>query len=134
HEAVDYFDDLEDAAQRLGVSTEFLQALRFAVGQSGGDIEKTEIALDRLNSVLGDIARGGGGEAANAFKLLGVSATDAQGRVKSLERVLPELADGYEKLGSAQERASVATDLFGKGNQAFARVLADGAEGLERQI
>lgn len=133
-EAVDYFDDLQDAAQRLGVSTEYLQALRFAVGQSGGDIEKTEVALDRLNSVLGDIARGGGGEAAKAFKLLGVSATDAQGRVKGLERVLPELADGYEKLGSAQERASVATDLFGKGNQAFARVLADGADGLERQI
>ncbi|MFO0992558.1 MAG: phage tail tape measure C-terminal domain-containing protein [Hyphomicrobiales bacterium] len=134
HEAIEYFDDLEDAARRLGVSTEFLQALRFAVGQSGGDIEKTEIALDRLNAVIGDIARGGGGEAAKAFKLLGVSATDAQGRVKSLERVLPELADGYEKLGSAQERASVATDLFGKGNQAFARVLAEGADGLERQI
>jgi lambda family phage tail tape measure protein len=133
-EAVDYFDDLQDAAQRLGVSTEYLQAIRFAVGQSGGDIEKTEIALDRLNAVMGDIARGGGGEAAKAFKLLGVSATDAQGRVKGLERVLPELADGYEKLGSAQERASVATDLFGKGNQAFARVLAEGADGLERQI
>jgi hypothetical protein len=133
-EAVIYFDDLEDAAQRLGVSTEYLQAIRFAVGQSGGDIEKTEIALDRLSAVMGDIARGGGGEAAKAFKLLGVSATDAQGRVKSLERALPELADGYEKLGSAQERASVATDLFGKGNQAFARVLADGADGLERQI
>ena len=109
HEAVDYFDDLQDAAQRLGVSTEFLQALRFAVGQSGGDIEKTEIALDRLNAVMGDIARGGGGEAAKAFKLLGVSATDAQGRVKSLERAL---AGTGRWLCQAQKRAG--TSLGGE--------------------
>ena len=47
---------------------------------------------------------------------------------------MPELADGYAKLKSAQEQASVASDIFGRGNLAFARVLADGSAGLERQI
>jgi len=133
-EAAEEFDHLQDSADRLGTGTEFLQGVRFAVGQSGGDIEKTEAALDKLNAVMGNVANGNAKEAAEAFKRMGVSVTDSEGRIKSLERFLPELADGYEGLASAQDRASVATQLFGRGNQAFARVLADGADGLRRQI
>lgn len=133
-QTADELDRLQDTAARLGVGTEFLQGLRFSAEQLGASSEKVDGALDVLNRHLGEIAQGGGKQAKDTLDRLGVSAVDANGRLKTIETLLPDLADGFERLGSTQEQAAAAMVLFGKGNQDFARALAAGAEGLERQM
>jgi hypothetical protein len=127
-------DTLQDNAARLGVGTEFLQGLRFSAEQMGASAEKVDGALDILNRHLGEIAQGGGKQIKETLDKMGVSAVDAQGRLKSIEAFLPDLADGFQRLGSTQEQAVAAMQLFGRGNQDFARTLADGAAGLQAQI
>jgi hypothetical protein len=127
-------DTLQDNAARLGVGTEFLQGLRFSAEQMGASAQKVDGALDILNRHLGEIAQGGGKQIKEMLDKMGVSAFDAQGRLKSIEAFLPDLADGFQRLGSTQEQAAAAMQLFGRGNQDFARTLAEGASGLQAQI
>jgi TP901 family phage tail tape measure protein len=133
-EAATELQHLQATSDRLGVNPEFLQGIRFAAGQLGADVEKVDSSLDQLNRHLGDVARGAEDSASKAFKRLGFSVFDAEGHVKGLQQALPGLADGFQKLSSAQERASVAQEIFGRGNQAFGRTLAEGSEGLQRSI
>lgn len=132
--AADELDKLQDTADRLGVGTEFLQGVRFAAEQMGASSEKTDNALDVLNRKLGEVADGGGKKAQEALDRLGVSVLNANGTVKTAQQALPELADGFHKMGSAAEQAATAAELFGKGNVEFARILAQGSEALQGQI
>lgn len=132
--AVEKLDDLQDAADRLGIGTESLQALRFAGQQLGVDVEQVDGAIQKLNQNLGDIARGGGKEALEAFHALGVNVRDAQGRVLTVEEILPRLADGFNRVRDATMRTSLAVDVFGRGNSGFVTALQGGSEALEEAI
>jgi hypothetical protein len=132
--AANELDTLQDNAARLGVGTEFLQGLRFSAEQMGASAEKVDGAIDVLNRKMGEIAEGGGKKAKEAFDRLGVSIFDAQGHLRNAQQVLPDMADGFQKMGSAAEYASTASELFGKGNTEFARTLSEGAAGLQAQI
>jgi hypothetical protein len=133
-EAIRAMDDLDDSAKKLGVGTDFLQEIRFAAQQMGSDVEETNGALEKLSIKLGDIARGDGAEAMAAFNRIGFNAFDANGKIKTLEAALPELADRLSHVADQQERLSIASDLFGKGNAGFVRALQDGRKALEDNI
>jgi hypothetical protein len=132
--AMQAMDELQDSSERLGIGTEFLQAFNFAGQQSGVSIEKSAAALAKLSDVLGDIGRGGGESAKKALADLGISAFDASGKLKSVEQIMPELANGFQRIQSAAERASLANELFGRGNGQMVALLQQGSEALREQM
>lgn len=132
--AVDAFDNLSDSADRLGVGVESLQALRFAASQLGVDAGVVDGALQKLGVTLGDLARGENKAAQEAFNQLGVSAKDARGNIKSIEQVLPELANGFARIRSETTQLSLGTDIFGRGNVGVVSLLRGGAANLDEQI
>ena len=111
--AVGAVDDLGDAAQRLGVSTDFIQAFGYQLQQFGGDAKDAEGALDQFSKRIGEAAKGSG-ELYGWLKANGVALKNANGEMRSNEDLLQDVSRLVGNLGSAQEKAALATDAFGK--------------------
>lgn len=118
-----------DTAERIGISAESFQELRGAMLLMTEDANALTPALQRLLEVTGQAAMGIG-EGATAFRDMGLEARTAEGQVKTLDQLLPEIADKMQQAGSQAERLALAQRLFGEQGRAFVRVLEQGSTGL----
>ncbi|HEV7368546.1 phage tail tape measure protein [Arenibaculum sp.] len=115
-------------AAALGVGAETLQELRFAAERAGVPADRLDAALGALTPHLRAAAESGSG----AFADLGIDLRDAEGGMRPVAELLPELADALAGSGDAASRAELAVKLFG--DQAagpLANVLGGGRAGLE---
>jgi hypothetical protein len=71
-------------------------------------------------------AKSGEGEAAEAFQTLGVSATDAAGRIREPLELLDEVADNLLQLPTKSDRLWVADAVFGDEGASWKTTLACG--------
>jgi TP901 family phage tail tape measure protein len=118
---------LEDTAEKLGLTTDALQRFAYAASSAGVDADSSAQSLGKLNKSIGE-AVNGGGEAGDAFTKLGVQVKDAQGKVRPVEDVLLDVADGFKGLGSQQERAAYSMKIFGREGQKLLPVISQGAD------
>ncbi len=95
-------DQLGKFSQRLGVNIEDLGAWGEAVKRSGGSMEEFQGTVETLNDNITEIAKTGGGAAAEAFARLGISAVNSEGKMKGVFDLLPELADRFEGLSKSE--------------------------------
>ena len=79
---------------------------------------------------LKDLSEGPKG-VAKALRELGISVTDASGKMKSTDQVMKEVADKFAAMPEAQKRASLAFQLFSKSGASLIPVLNDGRKGVE---
>lgn len=127
---IDAAKEVRLTAQKLGVSTEMLQEFQFAAGAMGVSAEGAATGLKFLNKNIG-LALGGNEEAAKTFGKLGVQLKNADGTVRELGDVLPEVADKFQGMGSQQERTAAAMELFGRQGADMLPLLQDGAKGVD---
>lgn len=129
--SIESADAIAKMADRTGLGVEALQELQYAAGLAGVDADKFGRAMERLNVAVGESGRGTG-EAREAFKALGISVRDNDGRLKSNERVFNELADAIGRTESATARADAVNKIFGQrlGGQLLP-LFKDGAGGIE---
>jgi len=131
--AVDAADNLRDMSQKTGLAVEELNGLGFASGQAGGSLEAMGAAAGKLNKALTESA-GGNGEAAEAFKALGISVKDAEGNLKKADVVMAEVADQFAKYQDGPEKAAIALRLFGKAGADMIPLLNDGGDAMRENI
>jgi hypothetical protein len=130
--AVDAVGGLGELADQLGVSTDALQAFRFAAIETGVKNEELDRGLATLTRRIAEAATGGQ-EAEKAFQRIGVAFLDASGNARATEGVLADIADRIAAIESPAERARIATEIFGdRLGQRLIPFLAQGREGLER--
>ena len=129
--AVENADAIGKTADKLGIGTEALQEYRHAAELTGVEQSVLEMGLQRLTRRLGEIAETGKGTAKPALDALGISIRDSTGRLKTLDEILPEVADGLSKVGDQTRRLSIAQKLFDSEGVALVNTLAGGAAGLE---
>ena len=127
----DYADGIKDASDRLGIGTTKFQEWRYAAQQSGIDANDLEGILTKFSKSLGDAAFDGG-KAADIFGALGVKIKDTKGHARSMEEVLPEVADSLRKIQDPTLRNAVLFELFGKQGTKMAMFLGEGSEGLKK--
>lgn len=121
---------INDTAEKLGVGTEELQQFQYAAKLSGVEAESAAQSLGFLNKNIGG-ALGGNKELVKTFADLKVPLKDAGGNVRELGDVLPDIADGFGKLKSQQEKTAVAMSIFGRSGAALLPILNQGSDGLE---
>ncbi len=126
---LDHASALGEEAQQLGVTTDALQSYRYAATQTGVSQEDMDKSLSKLNRTIGQAANGNK-SATGIFQRLGVSIRDANGRVRDIGEILPEVADGINKLGSEAERATARNEVFGRSGGKLAALLNEGASGI----
>ncbi|MGL6245649.1 hypothetical protein [Pseudomonas sp.] len=128
---VDSLDQLDEAAERLGMSAESLSALDFAGKMNGVEFEDMTTALTKL-SVKMQEAASGGKEAGALFADIGVKVVDSAGKLKPVEKVFAEIAERFAGFKDGAGKTALAVDLLGKSGAKLVPVLNGGADGLER--
>jgi hypothetical protein len=88
-----------------------------AVGEFGTDSDQAGAALERLHAAQLASTELTQGDMAAAFKTLGVSVTDAGGKLRDNEAVFADALDALGKVQNETERDALAMQIFGKSAQ-----------------
>jgi hypothetical protein len=125
--AIDAADDMNDLAQKTGVSVEQLSRFQQAAQKSGTDIDAVGAAMVKFGRNL----QTGNKATMAAMKELGVNATDATGKIRPLDQMILEAAEKLSKMEDGGKKASLAMDLFGKSGAGLIPFLNNGRTAIE---
>jgi len=131
---IDEADNLGKMSQKIGIPIEELSALKHAADLSGVSTEALGKSVGKLSKVMVEAVAKPTSEAANAFKALGLSATDSDGKIKSSSTVVAEVAGKFENLKDGAGKTAIAMALFGKTGADLIPLLNSGKVGLEGMI
>lgn len=123
------FDDLSKASQKIGVPVEDLIALRYAADLSDVSTESLDKSLGKLARTVVDAAQGST-TAVAAYQALGVSFREADGSLRSVGDLLPELADRFAAMEDGTAKTGLAMQIFGRTGADLIPLLNGGAAGL----
>jgi len=121
----------DDMSKKIGVSIESLSRMDIAATVSGVSLQLLGNSFKKLSINMVEAASGGEAQAA-AFAALGVSVTDASGKVRDSEEVLLDLADAFSRAEPSAQRTALAMEIFGKAGAEMMPFLLEGKEGLGR--
>jgi phage-related minor tail protein len=125
--AIDAADNMNDLSQKTGVSVESLSKFQQAANASGTSIEGVGAAMIKLNR---NLATGNAG-AAEALTSLGISATDASGKLKSTDEIMLQVADKFKSMPDGANKTAAAMALFGKAGADMIPMLNGGRKSIE---
>lgn len=128
--AIDRMDELRDASIRLGVGVETLSAFSYAAQQTGTDIDSLGKAFKILAKNMADAGKEGSAKD-SIFDAIGVSIKDAQGNLRQLEDIVPDIANAFTQLQDGTQKAALAQELFGKSGLELTEFLNQGSDGLK---
>lgn len=131
-------DDVGKLSDRLGLSTEFLSDFRFAAGQAGIEVNRTDQALQRVTRRFGELAEFGRGEAKPAIEALSeVLGEDLSERIRAGETfadLLPDIARGFSQITNEARRLAIAFKLFDTEGAALIQLLGQGEPAVTRGL
>lgn len=130
-QALKILDQLDDMAEKTGISVEKLSELRFAGESVGTPIDALATGISKLGKNMAEAA-GGGKEATATFKALNVEVTNSDGTLRRSEDVLKDLAERFAGYEDGAEKAALAQRVFGKSGETMIPLLNLGADGIER--
>lgn len=125
-------DQVGKLSQKVGASVQNLSALNLAAATADVETEKLTVGLTFLNRKISELADGSP-DAQAAFRQLGLSARDFQGKdaVESFELVSQRMA----QLGDGARKTKAAVDIFGRSGAQLIPLMNDLAdEGLASVI
>lgn len=109
---IEWADGVKKASDRLGISVENVQALKYAAKESGVEFAKLEGALSKLEISAGN-ALGGKKKQSDAFKAFGIS--DEQLKHSNKQDLLSLIGKGASGMTQSQAIPNLAA-IFGGGN------------------
>lgn len=121
-------DEIQKMALRTGLTTESLSELKFALEQSGSNIEGFEKGIRRMSSFIQD-GRDGLTETTRALDSLGIAVSDFDGM--SPEQAFTTLSSALAGVEDDLTQAALAQDIFGRSGTALIPLLAQGTAGIE---
>ncbi|MET4315876.1 phage tail tape measure protein [Bradyrhizobium sp. RT4b] len=110
---------------------EQLSALAYAADLSDVSFDALSKSVGKLSKNMTEAAAKPTGDAANAFRALGISVTDSNGKLKSSDDVLGDVADKFSGLKDGAGKTAVSMALFGKTGADLIPMLNDGRDGLK---
>lgn len=126
---IDMLDSLDEMSEKTGISVEKLSELRYAGEVSGTTFESLGAGLSKLSKLMVEAA-GGGKEAAEVFKTIGVAVKNNDGSLRKQEEVLGDLADKFAGYEDGAGKAALAQKIFGKSGAEMIPLLNQGRKGI----
>lgn len=124
-------DTLGKTAQKLGVTSQALQKLRYASNLAGVETRTVDMAVQRFTRRLSEAANGTG-EAKDALKELGLNAKELA--KQPLDKQMLKLADAFDNVQSSGDKVRLAFKLFDSEGVAFVNTLQGGSEALQQMF
>lgn len=126
---ISWADELSTVANRLGVSTDQLQQLRFMAERSDVSVEALQSGMSRLAVKIGEAASGSRASRQELMRL-GVTLRDASGNVRPTQDVFADASEAISRMGSLAERTAAATRLLGRGGAELLPLMMRGKAGV----
>jgi hypothetical protein len=126
--AIDAADNLNDLSQRTGVGVETLSKFGAAAEDSGSSIDEVAKAMGKLSKGIVDPAS----KANEALRSIGISSTDTQGKIRSVDAVMLDIADKFSKLPDGAQKTALAMEIFGKSGANLIPMLNGGREAMSQ--
>ncbi|MCF6776896.1 hypothetical protein L3V83_09985 [Thiotrichales bacterium 19X7-9] len=120
-------DKVAKTADKLGLTTDKLQALRYAAERSGVSTQTLDMSLQRMTRWISEAANGTG-EAKQTLEQLGLSAEELN-NLKP-DQALGLIADKLHSVKNASDRTRIAQKLFDSEGVALVNMLKDGSGAL----
>lgn len=124
---------LEDLGNRLGIGVESLQAWQYAAKMNGVEAESLNKSIEKIGINASSAARGNKA-LADEFRGLGVSITDANGKMLPTDKILHKTMMALDRIKDPLKRNEVAFRLFGKSGVDMVQLLMDGGDGLNQWL
>jgi methyl-accepting chemotaxis protein len=126
--SIDAADNLNDLSQRTGVSVESLSKFGAAADDSGSSVDEVAKAMGKLGKGIVDPAS----KANEALKSIGISSTDASGKIRSMDQIMLDVADRFAKMPDGAQKTALAMELFGKSGMNLIPMLNQGRDALSK--
>ncbi|MEI8715868.1 phage tail protein [Mesorhizobium sp. ISC11] len=150
-------DKAGKAAQTTGLQVEAFTKLQFAAEMANVSNEQFVSGMGRLNKAIAEAAKGTDkagdtldasgvsvtrfgektkdaakqvADAGNVFTRLGVKVRDANGKLRSNEAILLDVADAFARMPDSALKSALAIELFGKAGAELLPFLNEGKAGL----
>lgn len=128
--AINYADELDEMSQKLQISAEQLSKWGYAAKLSGTDLDGLSRGLALLSKNVAAAADSNSRQA-RLFDALGISIKDAEGNLRAVEELLPEIADRFRQLNNPTTETALAMQLFGKSGAELLEFLNRGGDGID---
>ena len=129
--SLDSIDTLGKTAQKLGVTSQALQKLRYASNLAGVETRTVDMAVQRFTRRLSEAANNTG-EAKDALKELGLNAKELT--KLSLDQQMLKLADAFDDVQGSGDKVRLAFKLFDSEGVAFVNTLEGGSTALRQMF
>ncbi len=128
---IEYASEIGKASRLTGITAENMSVLRYAAQQTGTDFGQVEKALEKF-AVATVQAASGSGTAAQAFKGLGINASDVANGQKDLWSLFGKVSDSLHDNATSVQRTTAMHELFGRQGAQTNRVVASGSAALKK--
>lgn len=120
-------DNVAKTADKLGMSTDALQKLRYAAERTGVSTQTLDMSMQRMSRRIAEAANGTG-EAVSALQELGLSAVELNNAKP--DKALGLIADRLEKVTNHKDKMRIAMKLFDSEGVALVNTLRGGSKAL----
>lgn len=130
-DAIGVMGDLDDMAQKTGSSVESLSRLQKVANAFGVDMGTVDSALTKLAKGMAGVDEKGS-KTGKAMAAIGVSARDADGKLRSSSDVMVDIAHKLQDYEDGASKAALMNDLFGKSGADLLPFMNDLSENVDK--
>lgn len=121
-----------DTSERIGITAEKLQELRFAADMAGGSAESLDNGLQKFAQNMSQAAAGSG-DLAKVLKINGIALYDQDGKLRSVTDLLGSYADLVSRAKSPQDALNLSILAFGRSaGKDMVGLLQQGSAGINQ--
>lgn len=127
-------NEMKDMAQEFGLTTEQMSRFSYLAKLEGMDVGTLASSFAMLAKDIAKVQEGGkaGTKLSEKFAKYGITLTDAEGKAKSMEQVVLEVADAMKAAETPTEKLSMITDLLGARAAKLIPIFAQGGEAIKK--
>lgn len=123
-------EEIGQAAQRVGLTTDQLQELRYAATSAGVEVNDLQGAfISQANNAAS--AAAGNEELIVLFRKLGVQIRDTSGKIRPQADLFVDIAEGLSKITDETLRTSMAAKIYGDVGAKLMPLFLTGARGID---
>lgn len=115
---VDYMGDIDDNAQRVGMSTEAYQKWAYAMQLAGGDANTLQIVMRELTTFTNELSAGQG-DALLTLQKLGIGYDEFM--ALPVDQQLQAIIEGLQGMENQTDKTALAQEIFG--NRAYQQLM-----------
>lgn len=129
---INSMDNLNKTSQKLGLPVDQLSQFAQAANNVNLPIELLAAGMRKLAKNMGELATGDMNQTGRVLASLGVSVTDASGKLRTTGDVIVDLAGKFSRIEDGAGKTAAAMAIFGKSGADIIPFLNQGADGIRR--